>query len=204
MKTKKSAPAPKPEAPVSVEQEIQAPEEKVNRISIPLTADGQIDYSSMREKTRQKVKELIGEREATQTKEIVEVFDPAWVGSLYDSLGKLEQFAVTKMYKIHPEDAERAFTYSQAEKEKLAGPTAKVINKYAAVWMVQFKDEIALAFLLVTLTTVKFQMASMLSQQRAAMEKAAAAPRPTIVPDAKAAKEIADLEKMAGDSPAQA
>jgi hypothetical protein len=151
-----SAPLPAP-SPVSVE-------EKVNRISIPLNKDGQIEWDSMRGSTQAKVRALMGEGSGKPdpSSAPVEVFDAAWTGTMFDMVGKIEAFAAMKLYKFSPEVAEKAFTYTPAEKEKLAVPTARVINKYAPVWLEKFKDEIALAGLFVTITAMKFQMASML------------------------------------------
>jgi len=149
-------------------------EEKINRISIALNKDGTIDWDSMRPKTQEKVKQLMGLGEGKGSQAAaVEVFDASWTGPLYDTLGKIESFAAMKMYGFSPEVADKAFTYSEAEKAELGPPTAKVINKYAPVWMEQFKDEIALAMLFVTITAMKFQMASFLMAQQKAQ-----APKP--------------------------
>jgi hypothetical protein len=181
MKTKtRTDNEPKKEAsgppPIAENPSAPAPvvEEKINRISIALNKDGAIDWDSMRPKTQEKVKQLmgIGEGKGPQAA-AVEVFDASWTGPLYDTLGKIESFAAMKMYGFSPEVADKAFTYSEAEKAKLGPPTAKVINKYAPVWMEQFKDEIALAMLFVTITAMKFQMASFLMAQQKAQ-----APKP--------------------------
>ena len=144
-------------------------EEKVNRISFPLDKDGKPDWDKMHGKTREKVKSLLGDSSAAKASGVpqptIEVFDPQWTGTLFDTIGKLEAFAAQKIYGFPAEIADKAFTYSEMEKAKLAGPTARVINKYAPVWLEQYKDEIALAGLFVTITAVKFQMASMLAQQ---------------------------------------
>jgi hypothetical protein len=207
MKTKKGnfpEPKLKPNEVIPLETAESPEPEKVNRISIPLTAAGEIDYERMHGKTREKVKQLIGEKDKAETPALVEVFDPTWTSTLYDSIGKLEAIFAGKMLHVPPDIADKCFTYTQAEKEKLAAPTARVINKYAATWMVQFKDEIALAFLLVTVTTFKFQMASMLTTQRAAAEKMrTAAGKP---PDSASTiqAEITELERMAKEEPPQA
>lgn len=175
-----SAPAPvaNPSAPAPIS------EEKINRLSFPLDASGQPDWDKMHGKTREKLKALGigGTAIADSPKPIVEVFDPAWCGAIFDTVGKVEAFAATKLYKFSPEVADKAFTYSQVEKDKLAGPTAKVINKYAPEWLEKFKDEIALAMLFVTITAVKFQMASLLMAQQKAMAGKSSAPGPVAVP----------------------
>lgn len=181
MKTQASKPAPAPKTidvePAKVSTTTApapAVDEKSNRISIPLGKDGKIDWDSMRSGTKEKVKLLMGgTTEATPAPAPapkIEVFDPAWTGTLFDTIGKIEAFAATKMYKMSPEIADRCFTFTTAEKDKLSGPTAKVINKYAPEWLEKFKDEIALAMLFVTMTAVKFQMAAMLMKTQGAAE----------------------------------
>lgn len=169
MKTKPAKLDEKPKerpAPAANPSDSAVTEEKVNRLSFPIDENGNPQWDKMQAKTREKVKALMGERNAAPVAEkTIEVFDPAWTSSLYDIIGKVESFAAQKMYKFPPDIAEMAFTYSPAEKEKLAGPTAKVINKYAPEWLEKFKDEIALAGLFVTITAIKFQMASMLIAQ---------------------------------------
>lgn len=181
MKTKRTVPGQKvtevqSTAPVeNISDSVTQEPEKINRISIPLTKDGQVDWDGMRQGTREKVKALgIGGVPVSGSPQpsSVQVFDPSWTGSMYDIVGKIEAFATIKLYGFSPEVAERAFTYSSIEKEKLAEPTAKVINKYAPEWLEKFKDEIVLAGLFVTITAVKFQMASMLMAQQNAMAKA--------------------------------
>lgn len=151
----------------------EAPAEDIKRLSFAVDSEGRIVWDGMRSATRDKLKAVLSDPQTARNLGVeqpaiatVEVFDPAWTGALYDSIGKVEAFFAGKIYHIPPDIAEQAFTFSEAEKEKLAGPTAKVINKYASTWMVTFKDEIALAFLFVTITAVKLQMADMLTKMR--------------------------------------
>lgn len=140
---------------------------------------GAIQWDRMRPKMKDAIRDFVTNAEVQrqfgasgEAPASVEMFDPKWTGTLYDVIGKVESFFAAKMYKISPEICEQAFTYTPAEKDKLAEPTAKVINKYAPIWLVQFKDEIALAFLFVTITAVKLQMAVALQQLKTQAEKA--------------------------------
>jgi len=185
-------------------------QDDISRLSFAVDAGGNVMWDRMRGKTKEELKRIISSPETakalgldTPAAQPVEVFDPAWTGSLYDAIGKLEAWGASKLYKIPADIADQAFTYSEAEKAKLAGPTAKVINKYAAVWMVQFKDEIALAFLIVTITAVKLQMASALTQMRGAQERVSAPPRPIVVPTPQDI-DPATLENSVKDKPADA
>lgn len=198
-------------APVDLPVE---PQDDISRLSFAVDSQGNVLWDRMRGKTKEQLKDILTKPETAkalgitqeQASQAVEVFDPAWTGSLYDSLGKIEAMVAGGMLKLSPEVTERVFTYSTMEKEKLAGPTAKVINKYAAVWMVQFKDEIALAFLLVTMTLMKVQIAKTLAatmnvnQSREVTQAPASAPP---APSKTAQEEISELERMAKENPPQ-
>jgi hypothetical protein len=181
MKTRKKAPADvKSDPPISqspasdpAEDRDQAPQSdgmtpKVFRLLI--TPDGKIAWDRMRESTKGELKELLSRPDVQKFAGIggdakpVEVISPEWVDRLYDMLGVLESTAFVKIGGISPEVAKSVFTYSQAEKDTLREPTAKVINKYATAWMIRFQDEIALGFLLGSITMVKVQAAIMLSK----------------------------------------
>lgn len=192
-------PNPAPGAP-------SEPVDDISRLAIAVDANGNVQWDRMREKTKDQLKTILQNPDTkkalgldTVSKvEPVEVFDPEWTGSLYDAIGKLESFGAQKLYHIPPDIAEQAFTYTEKEKEKLGPLTAKVINKYASVWMVQFKDEIGLAFLFVTMTAVKLQMATMLSKMRGAVDNAPAPSRPAVVPTPKDL-EPNNLERSVGE-----
>lgn len=188
----------------------EAPEETdtiASRLSMPLNVDGQVEWDRMRSSTKEQLKAILANPETAKVLGVdspapaqVEVFDPEWTGALYDAIGKLEAFLAGKLYKISPDITERAFTYNDEEKKKLAGPTAKVINKYAVTWMVQFKDEIALAFLFVTITAVKLQMATILQNMRGASAPSFTPPQP---PEPKATDISAEnLERATGQADA--
>jgi hypothetical protein len=179
-----------------------APGEDIpSRISIPLDSSGNILWDRMRQATKEQLKKTLQSSDAAKMFDQpvaapVEVFDPAWTGNLYDAVGKMEAFFAGKIYGIPADIADRAFAYSQAEKDTLAGPTAKVINKYAATWMIQFKDEIALAFLFVTITAVKLQAAQM-------MTKLAAPAKPAIVKPISGLPSADDLDKVTAEQEAK-
>jgi hypothetical protein len=205
MKTK-TPKLPKPNSETSNEIAPNLPietSEEVSRMSIAVDKDGNILWDRMRQATREQLKKMLGSRDTAkalgveQTAPVVEVFDPNWTGALYDSIGKMEAFFAGKLYGIPADIADRAFTYSPAEKQTLAQPTAKVINKYAATWMVQFKDEIALAFLFVTMTAVKLQAATMLAKMAAPVARSIVTPQASNLPSA------ADLDAVAKEAEAK-
>lgn len=168
MKTKK----PKGPVPVSDPKPLDStpavPAEEKNaipRIAIPLRDDGSIDTSIMRESTKQKLREAMNKSPEFQSKTVsgaeVQIFHPAMIGGLYDMLGALESVVVQNVFKIPEPIAKQFCAYTPPEKEALAGPTVRVLNKYAAEWMIKYQDELALATLLTSLTIAKVNAAMM-------------------------------------------
>jgi hypothetical protein len=141
-----------------------------------VTSEGKIDFSSMREKTKAKLRDIISDPEVARAvganaanagltdSAHVDVFDPQWCGSIYDMISRLESWIVSSKFKLPYNLVSEALTYTPEEKALLVPPTAKVINKYAARWMVQFKDEIALIGLFSMITIGKIKALKEISQ----------------------------------------
>jgi hypothetical protein len=147
---------------------------KKERVTFSFDVDesGSPDFSSMRDKTKERVKqfftdpkiaEQFGARPGAAAPE-VQIFHPAMVSGLYDMLGAIEATVAQRYGKIPQHIAKQVFTYTPAEKDALAGPTVRVLNKYAAEWMIRFQDEIALATILISLTVAKVNAAITLSK----------------------------------------
>jgi hypothetical protein len=134
-------------------------------------AKGNVQWDKMREKTKAELRDFLKRPDIGRAlgveapAEVVELMSVEWCANLYDAVGKIEAALATKWKGVPKEIADVAFTYSKLEKEHLGPPTARVINKYATAWMVKFKDEIALAFLLVTITMAKVQLCNALIEQ---------------------------------------
>ena len=97
---------------------------------------------------------------------VVEIFHPSAISGLYDVLGAVE-VSVFGHYLHLPEPiAKQVFTYSPTEKEALAPPTIRVLNKYASGWMIKYQDEIALFTLLTALTIQKINVAKILAKSQ--------------------------------------
>jgi len=163
--------------PVSAATENSAatssPESKKERInlSFDIKADGTPDYSSMRQSTREKLRTVFSDPAladfigAPRVAEVeVQIFHPAMISGMYDMLGAVEAMLAQRVGKIPETIAKRVFTYTSAEKDALAGPTVRVLNKYAAAWMIKYQDEIALATLLGSLTVAKVNAAITLTK----------------------------------------
>lgn len=145
------------------------------QISFDLNEDGTPDFSAMRGKTKEKVRQFFTDpkiaaefgSKPADTSPQVQIFHPAMISSMYDMLGTLEAIAAQRWGKIPPQIAKQVFTYTETEKEALTGPTIRVMNKYAAEWMIKYQDEIALATLLIALTTAKVNAAILMSTMHA-------------------------------------
>src|SRR5579863_1198565 len=135
------------------------------QLSFDVNENGAPDYSSMREKTRERLRQIISDPKFAEEIGIpspaaihpeVQVFHPAMVGAMYDMMGAIEAAVIPMFFpKVPHVIAKQVFTYTPTEKEMLNGPTTRVLNKYAAEWMIKYQDEIALAGMLVSLTVGK-------------------------------------------------
>ena len=140
------------------------------QLSFDLNEDGSPDFSAMRERTKEKVREFFSDPKmasAFGTKAAqpdIQIFHPAMVAAMYAVLGSVEAMAITRLTKIPEPVAKQVFTYSKEEIDALSGPTIRVLNKYAADWMIKYQDEIALAGLLVSITVAKVNAALLLAK----------------------------------------
>lgn len=157
---------PEPSAQVSA-----PPTDNRSRIAIPIKEDGTIDIGAMREATKTKLREALNltpDFRQAQPTAAPQVFHPAMVSGLYDMMGSIESALAQRFFKIPEPVAKQVFAYSPQEKEALTGPTVRVLNKYAADWMIKYQDEITLASLLVTLTVQKVNAALIVSRMQRA------------------------------------
>jgi hypothetical protein len=149
------------------------------RIAIPIKESGAIDFDMMRESTKQKLRDAIAStpelRPTEPTAQQIQIFHPAMISGMYDMLGAIESAGAQRFWKIPEPVAKQVFTYSPTEKDALSGPTIRVLNKYAAEWMIKYQDEIALATLLTSLTISKVNgaiIAARLYRERATTTEA--------------------------------
>lgn len=192
MKTKSKkggpGPGPAPTAPASIDDfrtasatVIDEPKKKDRfQLSFDLNEDGSPDLEGMREGTKRKVAEFFqdpkiasafGARtvEATPPPNFFPTLPnekyPTAIGSLYNVLGMLETLSAQLFFKIPGPVAQRAFMYTEMEKEALAVPTVKVLNKHMPDWMIRYYDEIMLGSMLLSMTMAKVQFALALKAQ---------------------------------------
>lgn len=145
------------------------------QLSFDLNDDGTPDLSSMRGRTKERVQEFFSNRkmaEAFGVKEPVtpevQIFHPSMVAGLYSLLGSVETMIIIRGTKIPEEIAKQVFPYKPIEVEALSPLTAKVLNKYAADWMIKYQDELALLSMLAGMTVTKFNVAYAMMKMQAA------------------------------------
>lgn len=130
---------------------------KVNRISIPLSDDGAIDFGAMRQGTAAKVKAAIKKTNISDGS--VSLFTKTNTDAIYDILGGMEAQVFARTMKLDREIANRVFPYSEQEKQLLAGPTIELLNKRAPAAISDNVDIITLVGLLLQLTQAKIALA---------------------------------------------
>lgn len=158
--------------------------ERISRLSVPLTGSQGIDWEHMRESNKEQVKKVIGgwlrdpkiAADFGIERPLIQVFSPDQCGYIYDAIGQAEVAMAPKLFGVSHAAAVAAFRYSDADKAALAKPTADVINKYALDWMIRFREEIALAFLIFTITGAKIALAKQLTLMEIEQAKAAGKP----------------------------
>ncbi len=131
-------------------------------------ASGKIQFDRMRGKTKEQLKELLENPEVQKALGVSgsqrggeSSFNTGFCVQLYDGLGMIMCALGSKM-GIDEESAE-LLKYDASEKEMLAEPTAKILAKHSPEWLNRIQDEVALLFLLSTITYGKFEKAKELA-----------------------------------------
>lgn len=148
----------------------QEDEKDGTRVTIGYIVDasGKIQLDRMRGKTKEQLKELLENSDLQRelgisgsVRSSESAFNVGFCSQLYDGLGMIMSALGGKM-GIDEESAE-LLKYNDTEKEMLAEPTAKILAKHSPEWINKVQDEIALCFLLSTITYSKFEKAKELA-----------------------------------------
>lgn len=141
------------------------------RLSIPLTADGLIDTSSIRPATTERLKKAVqGSELFAADEEPAAVFGPELVPPVYKLLSEIEIPLAAKLLKVPSDIARQVFTYSDPEIHLLTEPTAKVLNKHSGEFLRKYGEEVALFLLLAALHQSKLIAVVKLKAERAKEE----------------------------------
>ena len=142
---------PEPE-PTKADREIKP------RFSIVVRADGRVDWASAHDGSREKLRAIVSDPDLPGQLGIAkpetggDVLAPELVGVIYDALSVLlAGIAQRSGYSV---DQAAGLKFTSDEKETLAGPTAKVVNKYGSKFG-PYQDELVLAFVLTTMLSGK-------------------------------------------------
>jgi len=146
--------------------------------SFDVLEDGSPDLGSMREKTKDRLRQIFNDpkmAEAFGSSRVnqsppVQIFHPAMVDSIYSLFGAIEALVAMRFFEVPEPIAKRIFTYSPTEKEALADPTLRVMNKYASGWFQKYQDEVALVGLLATFTIAKINACTMMMKMQKAQD----------------------------------
>lgn len=158
-------PTDKPDRePLEVKPE---PEKGKERLGFAVTVDGKIDWDSMRDQTKTRLKEVLVnspipgmeiKREPPFSKETLVM---VWSG-----IGALETLGAIKYLGIPKDIAGAIFPYNEKERDALSDALNKVLAKYDWVNSVKYKEEFDLAGMFLALTTMKIFEARRLTTER--------------------------------------
>lgn len=130
------------------------------RLSFALTEDGKIDFSRMAPETREKVRKAVADPDLPaklgmdpMTGPASSAFGETTFAAVYDMAGKV--LAGLAVKRGADPKAAAVLMFSDEEKAALAGPTAKVVNKYVGPSLGKYEDEIALALVLTMVMSAK-------------------------------------------------
>ena len=157
-----------------------------NRVAISwyTKPDGKIDFSRMREKTKEQLKALVSDPSVLKaigvtpehSPEQVKVISDDFCRNLYDLIEKVQCAIISAKTKIPIEIVRKHLAFTDAELDQLAPATAKVLNKYAFDWLIRFQEEIALGILLISIMSSK--LASIKDLKRESLSPASSNVKP--------------------------
>jgi hypothetical protein len=109
-------------------------------------------------------------------------FSEAEASALWRALGELQAWIARRAFRLDPELA-GLLRFSDAERALLAGPTVRVLAKYAPGWLGEHKDEVGLALLVIAIEQAKISRIRMMRERKAEAPEAPPAPAPEATPE---------------------
>lgn len=168
--TKKNARRPEPakSEPISASAAEPAKDSPIDaRLAIPLDSEGRVLLDNMRESSREKLKELLSNRDlatklgigaAESASAPSMALPPQLMYPLISGLSIFEVLIVAKATNAPRDIVERVVPYSRDEAMLLAPALAGVLEKYSGQFLVKYQEEAALAALLVSMTVNKIAL----------------------------------------------
>jgi hypothetical protein len=163
---KPQTPTPAPKTPANASPAAETPKKReLNRLTINLDDNDRPDFSAMRDKTRDKLKQLI--QDPTVAKELGIAPDasaPPVVGlppfvtrAAVRMLSQLDTLIVARVTQAPPAIVLAVAPYTPEEEQAIAEPLENILNKYGGKLLTKWGDEIALAGMLTMITMTKIE-----------------------------------------------
>lgn len=179
MPRRKANPAPSVDEaapPLDNQEEPQSSEPQAptqERISIPITPEGRIDFGSMREKTRERLASAI-RASGIESVGASADFSEEEAKMLLTMFAGAEAFAVSVRYGLPASEAGMLCAYDPKQMELLSGPLSRVMNKYGGGALGRYRDEITLAAMFLYVEGLKFMRISAYMEQRSQSQQRSA------------------------------
>lgn len=145
-----------------------------SKISFTLDGAGRPDVASMRDDTKEKLKSYLRDPELRKallgqdTVAGIPDFTDADARAIYQMLGPIEGYVFALSMKVPVELAQKVFTYTPEEMERLIPPTVALLNKYKEYLTAyaEWKEEINLGMALFMITRAKIEILKVENQKR--------------------------------------
>lgn len=109
---------------------------------------------------------------------VVEIFTPSQIKEALNVLAHVQTAVVTRVWGVPADVAERVMRFTDEEKDELAPPAARVINKHAPDWLKKYADEITLVTVLGGITLKKIGALNLAMAARSVVVTPASPSRP--------------------------
>jgi hypothetical protein len=153
-------PIPVPDDPPVKASDPADDEPAIQRLTVPLSADGSIDTSRLRERTKESLKRALADpklAESLGSTATVNADDAAFAAmitdAVYDGLSVLSIMMARRAG--YTTQQARVLAFTADEKSALQAPTSKVITKHLPDLGGKYRDELLLAFALANIIGAK-------------------------------------------------
>jgi len=197
MKTRKAKPgavetdSPNAKPEISAQPApVESEREKAARISFFVTDGGMPEWERMLPKTKEQLAEILRSPNVQkelgispeEAKQIADMsFGEDEANALLDMIGGINSVAASKLYGIPYEITSKAFSFTPDHRKKACPPIAKVINKWAPMFLKTWKDEIGAAIILFAILNSQVRVMHILEDQRK-KNLPARSPAPPVTP----------------------
>jgi hypothetical protein len=167
-------------------------------------ADGNPDFARMQERVKENFRKfyenpnnrkMIGliteEAKPGSAPDSGQLFGQDEVTVFYDGLQFVDAIIAAKLYGVPFDMAQDAFTFTEFQRQKLSGPSLRVLNKWGPKILAQWKDEIGLGIVLFSSVAAQSRT---LKKLRRGLPATPAAPAKTDEPETSKVSSISDVK----------